>query len=192
MKKIVIISGTPGTGKTTIAKILSKALNGKLIDINQKVVENQFYTLDSERETKIADIQKLEKHLVKLIQEINSEYIIVEGHYADILPDELVYRAIILRTHPEILRDRLEQKKYSRTKISENLQAEILGVCSSHAYESYEAHKVYEINTSKMSIDKTINILISIIKNDKSNYHLEKIDWLGDLEKNNLLNKYFD
>ncbi|NVM01134.1 MAG: AAA family ATPase [Candidatus Helarchaeota archaeon] len=192
MKKVIILSGTPGTGKTTIAKILSEALNANLIDINKEVIENQFYTFDSERETKIADIKKLKKHLKKIIQEIHSEYILVEGHYADILPDELVYKAIILRTHPEILKKRLEQKKFSGKKISENLQAEILGDCSSHAYESYKANKIYELNTSKISIDKTINILIALIKNDKSSYQLEKIDWLEDLEKNKSLNKYFD
>ncbi|MFX1451666.1 MAG: hypothetical protein ACFFCM_12525, partial [Promethearchaeota archaeon] len=103
-----------------------------------------------------------------------------------------VYKAIILRTHPEILKKRLKQKKYSIKKIAENLQAEILGDCSFHAYSSYGIEKVFELDNSEISIEKTLDLLISIVKNEKIKRNFKKIDWLETLEKDNTLTKYFE
>lgn len=192
MRQVILISGSPGTGKTTIANKLSKLLPAELIDINKEAIENQFLKKDPNRDTNITDIKKLKKHLIKKIENSNALYVIIEGHYADIIPNKYVSKAIILRTHPEILKKRLEQRKYSVKKISENLQAEILGDCTYHAIESYGTDKVYELDNSELSIEQTIEILISLIKANKIEFFENKIDWLGTLEKNGKLSEYFD
>lgn len=192
MKKIILLSGTPGTGKTTIVKLLKSALPAVVIDINKEVIENQFFTMDSERETKIADFKKLKPYLEQKIKEIQSEYILIEGHYADIMPNELVSKIIILRTHPEVLKKRLKQKNYSTKKIIENLQAEILGTCSYHAIKSFETKKIYELDNSELTIEETVKKIVNLIKENMNRSSIGKIDWLDSLEKTGRLSKYFD
>ena len=117
MKKVIILSGTPGTGKTKVAKSLADELNAIVIDINKEVIETRLYSKDENRDTKIADLSKLQLHLVEKVKDIKSGYIIIEGHYADIIPNELVDKAIILRTNPHILENRLKDKNFSNDKI---------------------------------------------------------------------------
>jgi adenylate kinase len=191
MKKIIILSGTPGTGKTTIANLLCKELNAIIIDLNKEVIENNFFTMDLDRETKIADVEKLKSHVVKKIKESELKYIIIEGHYADIIPDDLVHHAIVLRTHPETLKRRLKQKGFSNGKIRENLQAEILGDCSSHAIDSYGMNKIHELDTSNASIEDSVQKIISIVKENKPP-EIQVIDWLGTLEKEGKLKEFFN
>ena len=38
--KVVIVTGTPGTGKTTLAKKLAKELNYKYVDVN-KIIKKE-------------------------------------------------------------------------------------------------------------------------------------------------------
>ncbi len=62
--KAVIVSGTPGTGKTKVAKKIAREINGKYVDVNKVV---QKYKLsegyDRKRKTKIVDVKKLNKIL---------------------------------------------------------------------------------------------------------------------------------
>ena len=51
---IILITGTPGTGKTTIAPLLGKTLKCPVIDVNQLVDEKHLYTgVDPEKGYKI-------------------------------------------------------------------------------------------------------------------------------------------
>ncbi|MBI2650481.1 adenylate kinase family protein [Candidatus Woesearchaeota archaeon] len=66
--KVICVSGTPGTGKTTLSKKLAKELDYYYIDVNNiisryKLVEGY----DRKRKTKVVDIAKLNKKLIKII-----------------------------------------------------------------------------------------------------------------------------
>jgi len=67
---VLIVTGTPGTGKTTLSKKLAKKLNFYYVDVN-KVIKK--YSIaegyDRKRKTKIVNIKKLNK---ALINEINN------------------------------------------------------------------------------------------------------------------------
>ena len=61
-KKIIAVTGTPGTGKTTIAGKLAKKINGEIINLTQIINENKLYTgIDKSRDTKIVDVAELKK-----------------------------------------------------------------------------------------------------------------------------------
>lgn len=70
--KVVVVSGVPGTGKTTLSKKLAEKLNFYYLDVNAFVTKNRLYEgYDRKRKTKIVDINKLNKALVKEIASIN-------------------------------------------------------------------------------------------------------------------------
>jgi len=70
---IILLTGTPGTGKTTISHLLAEKLGCQLVDINHLVEEKHLYTgLDPEKDYKIVDMDALEKELFQIVGSQNA------------------------------------------------------------------------------------------------------------------------
>ncbi|TXT63896.1 MAG: putative adenylate kinase [Promethearchaeota archaeon] len=196
--KTIVISGTPGCGKTTVSKQISEKLKTELISLNNLVIDKKFYeNYDEERQTYIADFPKLNAYMNKILRKAyrrKTTYMIIEGHFADIVPNQYINLAIVLRCHPDILKDRLKKRNYPNTKINENIQAEILGNCTSYLIEKQLTCPLYEIDTSNKSIQEVSEIIIKMIENDKiyKKYQFGNIDWLGELSDKDRLMQFFD
>ncbi|MEM2146655.1 MAG: adenylate kinase family protein [Candidatus Jordarchaeaceae archaeon] len=191
MGKAIIISGCPGTGKTTLSSGLASVLGVDTISLGDLVEKERLYShIDTIRETKVADLDKLIPRVVGLIEK-SGRFVIVEGHYADIVPSKFVEVVIVLRTHPEVLRKRLESKGWNERKVKENVQAEILGSCTFNALEAYGRKLVYEIDTSNLSAEELVLLARRIISKKPEEYRAGKINWLSLLDADNQLEKYF-
>ena len=169
----ISITGTPGTGKTEVSKELSKLLNYKYIDLNKLAEEKELIVgFDSKRKSKEID----EKKLKKLEIPDNS---VIDGHLSHLIPVDLV---VVLRTRPDILKKRLEKRlkenDWDRSKIQENLEAEILGICSYEAFE--ESKKVIEIDTTNKTSENTAKTIKEMIT--KKQLKTKEIDWLEDYD----------
>jgi adenylate kinase len=186
----ILISGTPGTGKTTIASELAKRMSYKFIDIGKLAEDEHLYTdVDAERNTKIIDERRLTKRLETEITSSKGK-IVLSSHYAEIVNPKLVDKVIVLRAHPDALRGRLLERGWSNQKIKENLEAEILGVCSFNAIKKYGKGRVYEIDTTKMTSDETLKAVLEITSSKGRPYLAGSINWLAELEKENRLDSY--
>lgn len=158
--KVIIITGTPGTGKTAIAKKLSLLLRINYIDVNNLITSKKLYSgYDKTRNTKIVPIQPLIRKLSEII--LTSENsLIIDSHLSHFLPASLVDLCIVTKCSLKELKKRLEAKKYSQKKVRENLDAEIFDVCLSEANE--QGHKILIIDTSRKI--NFSNIIIKIRK----------------------------
>lgn len=168
----VFITGTPCTGKTTIAT----RLNGRLIKINDLARSHGFIMgVDEDKGYEIIDIEKLSEHVDGIIKK-HDEMLIFEGHVTHLLDGADV--VIVLRVRPEVLESRLNARGYSEGKIRENLEAEALGVCSAEAVERYDA--VYEVDVTDLDVDEAVQLVEDIIKNggDYSVGNVDYMDWL--------------
>ena len=176
---VIFISGTPCTGKTTVAIELNDYLsdngfNSKLIKINDFAIENDLVLgEDPDKFYKVIDIDKLNDCLNREINNFsdNSEdnqeknqneiaILIVEGHLSHLC--EGADKMIVLRLNPSILEERLKERNYSESKIEENLESEALAVCSAEAYEIY-GEKAHEIDVSDKSIEETRDLILEIV-----------------------------
>lgn len=186
---VIGISGTPGTGKTTIATKLKEVLSAVCINLTEIAIENDFILEeDDERDTKIVNTEKLIPFIEKII-ETHSGNIIIEGHYADLIPDPLLSLLIILRTEPPVLEQRLINKHFSPQKVLENIQSEILGSCTSSALETHDRTKIYEVDSSIESPERILERIQTIIEtNPPSN--VGQINWMQNIGEKALL-KYF-
>ena len=64
---------------------------------------------------------------INLILNSLDKQLIIEGHIAhDFGVDEKVNTVIVLRTRPSVLRKRLNKRRWSDSKIQENVEAEAL------------------------------------------------------------------
>jgi len=196
--KIIIISGTPGCGKTSVANKLSKFIDTKTISLNELAVSGDFsFDYDSERKTYIVDFQIFLPYVIKIIKKIkvnNPRFLIIESHFSDIIPNKYIDYVFILRCDPDELAKRLKKKNYDLNKITENVQSEILGNCVNYLVQKKIKSPIYEIDTTNLNIEsvaKTINDII-FAKIDVENYYLGKIDWLEKLFQEDRLVGFFD
>jgi len=162
----IIITGTPGTGKTKISKELSKETGYELIDLKKFVKKGE----------KIVDVKKLKEKIKKVIK--GKKDFIVEGHLACefSIPCDFI---IVLRTHPRILRKRLGKRKYGKKKLEENLLAEMLDYCVQLSEKNYR-RKPVEIDTSRRKPAETIKEIIGVIRKRKKK--VDEVDFTKELK----------
>ena len=128
------ISGTPGTGKTTFAKVLGKELNLEVINEKDFALKNGIGTFNEQDELEIPT-KKFEDKLNDFLK--TKEDIIIEGHTlceANLDVDKF----IIITLDPEKLQLRLELRDYPTEKIMDNLFCEGIEYCKKHAMRNYK------------------------------------------------------
>jgi adenylate kinase len=167
----IALTGTPGTGKTTVAAILPF----KVVDINSLVRAGLNVGIDPLRGCLEADMEALAKHLRKEMesQRENGGVVILEGHFSHRFADW----AIVLRLGPAVLRERLAARGYSEEKINENLEAEALDVILVEAVES--CSRVDEIDTTNRSAVEVADLVKRIIDGELM-LPPGQVDWLVD------------
>lgn len=172
---IIIVTGTPGTGKTTISKKMSKSLNYRCLNV-KTILEK--YRLKEEYDLKrkcyIISIPKLKKALIREISKSrntrNPKNLIIDSHLSHYLPKRYVDLCIVTKTDLKQLNSRLKKRRYSQKKIRENLDAEIFDICLNEAKEF--KHNIIIINTTKK---QNIAKIISKIKNKLNKNQTSKI-----------------
>ncbi|MBO7733526.1 MAG: AAA family ATPase, partial [Methanobrevibacter sp.] len=114
---------------------------------------------DPDKFYKVIDIDGLNECLNDEIDKSSDRVLIVEGHLSHLC--EGADKMIVLRLNPAILKNRLEERNYSESKIQENLEAEALAVCSAEAYDIY-GEKTNEIDASDKSVEEIRDLIIAI------------------------------
>jgi adenylate kinase len=153
---IVAISGTPATGKTTVAALVGKKLGWKVIELNRLAQEKDLFSgYDEERGSKVVDIGRIQK----AIDNIFVADMIIESHYAHDMKCDMV---LILRANPAEIRKRAVEKGWSKKKTEENVLAEIMEVCKQEALDS--GRKVFEVDTTGKTPAKVSSEVVKIIK----------------------------
>ncbi len=187
--EVIIVTGTPGTGKTTFSKALKKATGFEYVNLTQYVSKHKLYRgIDRERRTRIVDVAKTRAKLSKDLRKIQG-YVIVDTHMPEgSVPEGAVHRVFVLRCHPKVLEARLRAKKWKPNKIRENVLAEIVDSCLTAAVKHYDSRKVIQLDTSRGGIGrKVVEAKRSLLRKPAK---LTKIDWLTTLEKEGLLDRY--
>ena len=158
-KLLIVVTGTPGAGKSSFAKELIGALDGaKLIEINDIVEEYKLFSSIDKMGSRIVKLKELEAKLKDVIknQRKNSDIILV-GHLAsemELKPDI----AIVVRVTLNELIKRLEARKYQKEKIKENIISESVDYCGMKARE--QCKEAYEIETDDAERKEIIQYVV--------------------------------
>jgi len=178
----LVLTGNPGTGKTSVAKELARhgfeyisaneiAICGRACTDCKKIAGKKRYSVD---------LKKLQKMIAEKIKESKSECI-VEGHLLCEIKLPCDY-CVVLRCSPEVLRKRLMKKEKSWKLIEENIIAEMLDYSTQLSEQNYPKQKVCELDTSKLTAKQVAKEIIKFISNKKSKITLNGISWQKELE----------
>ncbi len=189
-KRVILITGTPCTGKTTTAKELTAKLDAEYINLTDYAKENGL-TLgeDKERKTLIIDEEKMRQKLAETIKAEYKPNIIIDGHYASsVTPTDLVTHVFVLRRNPKELKEFMMKCGFEGTKLWENLSAEILDVCLVEALQSQQG-KVCELDITGRTVEDAVNEILDVLEKGKKCF-TGVVDWLGTLEREGLTDQY--
>lgn len=189
-KRVILITGTPAVGKTTLAKKLAKKLNAQYINLTELAHKEQL-TLekDTQRDTTIVDEAKMRRKLKTILNKTENNTVI-DGHYAAaVTPKAHVTNVFVLRRNPVELRDFMKKRGYSQPKQDENLTAEILDVCLVEALQKQEKSSVCELDITSKPVADTVNEVLGVLEGKKQCY-VGCVDWISTLEREGKLDEY--
>ncbi|BFZ01834.1 hypothetical protein BsWGS_04873 [Bradybaena similaris] len=139
----IMIAGTPGTGKTTIAKELAQRSGLNYISVGE-VAENAdcLDGYDEELQCGILDEDRLIDELEDVMCKGGN---IVDYHSCEFFPERWFDIVFVLRTDNTILHSRLTDRGYNEKKMEANISSEIFQVILDAARESYPVEIVHEL-----------------------------------------------
>ena len=169
---MIALTGTPGTGKTTIAAELSKRYD--VLDLNAFIRENGLLEdHDANRDTFNVDTKKLRK---KLAHVQGADF--CDGHLSHFLDCEMI---VVIRCNPSILYERLKRRGYDDTKILENVQAEALDVILCEAIDTGKI--VIELDNTDADTNTIISQLEDAVAGDHGRYAPGTVNWGEEMVK---------
>ncbi len=170
VSEVVAITGTPGTGKTTVANVLRRR-GYRILSVNE-LAERLDCIIGEEEGCKVVDVEKLAERVRSILPK---GLVLLEGHLSHHLnPDKV----IVLRCNPVELKRRLEGKGWPEEKVLENVEAEIVDSILIEAIESCD--EVYEIDTTEMLPEEVADAIELLIRGEaKDRFKPGKIDWIS-------------
>ncbi|PLW80610.1 hypothetical protein C0585_01675 [Candidatus Woesearchaeota archaeon] len=142
---VIIVTGTPGTGKTTLSKLIAKEKEFEYVDLNTFARNNNLVIgFDEERNCDIIDEDKLSDSIENAFKD---KKVVIDSHMSHYIDPEIVDICIVTKCDLKELKARLEKRGYKEEKVRENLDSEIFDTCNVEAIE--EGYKPIIIWTDK-------------------------------------------
>ncbi|MFB0558666.1 MAG: adenylate kinase family protein [Candidatus Bathyarchaeia archaeon] len=186
-RRVFLVAGVPGTGKTAVAIRLASRIEGTNIELSELAKREGLVTgFDELRETYIVDPEGMREKISQVIED-GERPLVFDGHFApEVVPPETVLYAFVLRRAPWKLEEELRSRGYSEGKVRENVEAELLDVCLVEAVENLGPERVCEVDTTGKKLEETVEEIMAIIQGTKPcRYRI--VDWLSHDESRRLL-----
>ncbi len=160
---ILVLTGTPGTGKTSVAAELDSF--NVVVDLTEFVRE------------KGLGVQKdgFEVDIDAMVDALNEEVgrgdnTVIEGHLAHHFPADY---CVVLRCEPGELEERLSERDYSQEKIRDNVESEALDLILQEAVETQD--NIIEIDTTGREPEEVAAEIERRMENGDTGYG--EVDW---------------
>jgi len=161
----VAITGTPGTGKSSVAAVLSSR-GYHVVDLDAEAEKLGLIETDASGD-RLVDVDALGRAL-----RVPTKIAFFTAYYAHRMP---VNATIVLRCHPRALRERLEARDWPAEKVQENVEAEAIDIVLQEAVE--EGSPVFEIDMTRLTPAEGADAVLGILQGRIRGHEPGSIDW---------------
>lgn len=166
----VLITGTPGVGKTTLCRLLEDQVNEgrapphfQYVPLAEVIVRKKLYTAVNPT----FNVPEFDEDMVcdELESQVQQGGLIVEFHSSDFFPQRWFKYVVLLRTNNTELYDRLAARGYEAPKIMENIECEIMNVTSEEVHAAYTPEQVIELQSNTVEeMESNVRHLVSLLR----------------------------
>ncbi len=176
----IAITGTPGSGKTTVAEFalanskagwqLSVISDKKLAEMNGVLGD-----IDSNDGARPIDVEQLATTLSEQWKQIPESDMLIDGHLSHLLPVDAI---VIIRCNPDVLQIRMGKRGWSKSKIEENAEWELLGTAWNDENEWGDT-PVLELDSTETNVDTLFAQIETWVRDGfKPKSPEQRIDWI--------------
>ena len=152
----ILITGTPGVGKTSLCSLLESQLpedyeleGFKYVKLAELVSQKKLYKNWNEE----FNVPEFDEDMVcDELEPMMSQQggIILEFHSCDFFPERWFDMVVLLRCNNTQLYDRLQERGYNEKKINENIECEIFGELKDEVENSYKPEVIIELQSNEV------------------------------------------
>lgn len=170
--RVIAITGSPGTGKSTLAS--------RLKDKGLKVITLEELAESVDAVSQYDGMREVDTSKLVQWKWEGNHPCVIDGHLSHHCS---VNAVIVLRCHPLELRRRLENREgYGREKIESNVEWELLSGVWSDLIALHPRARVIEFDTTEHEVP--IDLALNFILEKETSHSVEKsisdsIDWIG-------------
>ncbi|MEB3861093.1 MAG: AAA family ATPase [Desulfurococcales archaeon] len=174
---LILVAGTPGTGKTSVGKALAGILGCSMLESSEVMKRLGAARPDpTGRHTMVVD-PEMGVRAAREAARGAGGCTLVATLYPSLwmeAVEDMVAFILLLRTHPRILCKRLAQRGWPEAKVAENCAAEALGVVASEVREWW--HMTVEVDTSHTTPKEAGLKALGLVEEWRTGVY---IDWLS-------------
>ncbi|XP_056448056.1 adenylate kinase isoenzyme 6 isoform X2 [Gadus macrocephalus] len=184
----ILLTGTPGVGKTTLGKELAQrtgltyinigdlaqeevsvVVSGHRLDVPSPPRPGQLFDgFDDDYQCPVLDEDRV---VDELEEKMVDGGVIVDYHGCDFFPERWFHIVFVLRTDNTNLYSRLESRGYTGKKLQDNVQCEIFQTIYEEAMEAYKEDLVHQLPSNKpedleSNMDRIVEWMDQWIKNN--------------------------
>jgi adenylate kinase len=141
-----------------------------LFSINEMARDYGF--LDDPLDDAEVDVHKLRR---KIESDLRGPALVYGHLLPHIFSADSMARVVVLRCDPMLLKKRLQARGYARDKVLANVEAELIGLVSSEAFEVFGERRTLEFDTSNASPREAARSVAKALKAKSSQE--KRIDW---------------
>ncbi|CAH2241079.1 adenylate kinase isoenzyme 6 homolog [Pararge aegeria] len=142
----ILITGTPGVGKSTISKLLSERIKYPWREVSKLAEEYSCLDeYDPEYQCPFLNEDKLLDIMEGMMAKGGN---IVDYHGCEFFPERWFDGVFVIRANNTTLYDRLSARGYTGKKLEDNIQCEIFETLLEEAQSSYKPEIVQELQNN--------------------------------------------
>jgi adenylate kinase len=181
LHKIIIVTGTPGVGKTVLARLLAKKIGFTFSSLGDLVRKERLHKgFDRRARSYIIDERSVRRELQGYFEDHREKGIVFESHsVSSILPKTRGMVAIVLRLDPVVLAKRLQARNWPKLKIWENVESEMIDVSLYDSLKVLGKTRVLEIDTTGKRPKELVREILKVLSRNQGWNLKSSPDWLN-------------